>query len=286
MGNRIKGSTSLSGLLGYPIKHSKSPMIHNTAFEALNLDHVYLAFEVEDGHLAEALAAMKVLNAIGFNVTMPHKHKVVQLLDEVSEEVKIIGSVNTVKNEKGKLIGYNTDGMGFIKALQEDGVDFRDKKIVIAGAGGAARAIAVQLILEGAGEVVMVNRTLSTAEEIVNTIKSSIPSCKARALEMNEAVIKAEAADAAVLVNCTSLGMKETMDQSIVATPDVLHSGLFVADIIYDPPKTRLMSIAEEAGCRTMNGLGMLIWQGAIAFKIWTGQDMPVDLIKKEIFGE
>lgn len=286
MGNRIKGSTSLSGLLGYPIKHSKSPMIHNTAFEALNLDHVYLAFEVEDGHLAEALAAMKVLNAIGFNVTMPHKHKVVQLLDEVSEEVKIIGSVNTVKNEKGKLIGYNTDGMGFIKALQEDGVDFRDKKIVIAGAGGAARAIAVQLILEGAGEVVMVNRTLSTAEEIVNTIKSSIPSCKARALEMNEAVIKAEAADAAVLVNCTSLGMKETMDQSIVAAPDVLHSGLFVADIIYDPPKTRLMSIAEEAGCRTMNGLGMLIWQGAIAFKIWTGQDMPVDLIKKEIFGE
>ncbi|MGI6584549.1 MAG: shikimate dehydrogenase [Lutisporaceae bacterium] len=286
MGNRIKGSTSLSGLLGYPIKHSKSPMIHNTAFEALNLDHVYLAFEVEDGHLAEALAAMKALNAIGFNVTMPHKHKVVQLLDEVSEEVKIIGSVNTVKNEKGKLIGYNTDGMGFIKALQEDGVDFRDKKIVIAGAGGAARAIAVQLILEGAGEVVMVNRTLSTAEEIVNTIKSSIPSCKARALEMNEAVIKAEAADAAVLVNCTSLGMKETMDQSIVATPDVLHSGLFVADIIYDPPKTRLMSIAEEAGCRTMNGLGMLIWQGAIAFKIWTGQDMPVDLIKKEIFGE
>jgi shikimate dehydrogenase len=217
---------------------------------------------------------------------MPHKHKVVQLLDEVSEEVKIIGSVNTVKNEKGKLIGYNTDGMGFIKALQEDGVDFRDKKIVIAGAGGAARAIAVQLILEGAGEVVMVNRTLSTAEEIVNTIKSSIPSCKARALEMNEAVIKAEAADAAVLVNCTSLGMKETMDQSIVAAPDVLHSGLFVADIIYDPPKTRLMSIAEEAGCRTMNGLGMLIWQGAIAFKIWTGQDMPVDLIKKEIFGE
>jgi shikimate dehydrogenase len=286
MGNRIKGSTSLSGLLGYPIKHSKSPMIHNTAFEALNLDHVYLAFEVEDGHLAEALAAMKALNAIGFNVTMPHKHKVVQLLDEVSEEVKIIGSVNTVKNEKGKLIGYNTDGMGFIKALQEDGVDFRDKKIVIAGAGGAARAIAVQLILEGAGEVVMVNRTLSTAEEIVNTIKSSIPSCKARALEMNEAVIKAEAADAAVLVNCTSLGMKETMDQSIVAAPDVLHSGLFVADIIYDPPKTRLMSIAEEAGCRTMNGLGMLIWQGAIAFKIWTGQDMPVDLIKKEIFGE
>jgi len=286
MANRIKGSTSLTGLLGYPVKHSKSPQIHNTAFEALNLDHVYLAFEVEGDRLEEALNALKALDAIGFNVTMPHKNKVVELLDEVSEEVKIIGSVNTVKNENGRLIGYNTDGMGFIKALQEAGVDFRNKKIVIAGAGGAAKAIAIQLTFDGAGEIVMFNRTLSTAEKIVSTINSNISSCRARAMEMNETALKEELKDAALLVNCTSLGMKNAIEQSIVTTPETLHRGLFVADIIYDPPKTKLMSIAEEAGCRTMNGLGMLIWQGAIAFKIWTGRDMPVDLIKKEIFGE
>ncbi|MEA4849733.1 MAG: shikimate dehydrogenase [Clostridiaceae bacterium] len=286
MANKIKGTTSLAGLLGYPVKHSKSPQMHNTAFEALNLDCVYMAFEVEDGHIKEAVDALKVLNAIGFNVTMPHKNKVVELLDEVSENVKIIGSVNTVKNEKGKLIGYNTDGMGFIKALQEAGVDFRDKKIVMAGAGGAARAVAIQLAFDGAGEVVIFNRTLSSAEKIVNTINSNIPSCRGRALEINEAVLKEELKDAAVLVNCTSLGMKNSIDQSIVSAPETLHKGLFVADIIYDPSKTKLLSIAEEAGCKTMNGLGMLIWQGAIAFKIWTGQDMPVDLIKRDIFGE
>lgn len=284
MANRIKGSTSLAGLLGYPIKHSKSPQIHNTAFEALNLDHVYLAFEVEDGHLEEALGAMKVLDAIGFNVTMPHKNKVVELLDEVSEEVKIIGSVNTVKNEKGRLIGYNTDGKGFIKALQEAGADIRNKKIVMAGAGGAARAIAIQLAFDGAGEIVMFNRTLSTAEKIVNSINSNIASRRARAFQMDEAVMKEELKEAALLINCTSLGMKNAIDQSIVTDTETLHSGLFVSDIIYDPPKTKLLSIAEEVGCRTMNGLGMLIWQGAIAFKIWTGKEMPVDLIKKEIF--
>lgn len=284
MANRIKGSTSLAGLLGYPIKHSKSPQIHNTAFEALNLDHVYLAFEVEEGHLEEALGAMKALDAIGFNVTMPHKNKVVELLDEVSEEVKIIGSVNTVKNEKGRLIGYNTDGKGFIKALQEAGADIRNQKIVIAGAGGAARAIAIQLAFDGAGEIVMFNRTLSTAEKIVNSINSNIASCRARAFQMDEAGMKEELKEAALLINCTSLGMKNAIDQSIVTDTETLHRGLFVSDIIYDPPRTKLLSIAEEAGCRTMNGLGMLIWQGAIAFKIWTGQEMPVDLIKKEIF--
>lgn len=286
MVNKIKGTTLLAGLLGYPVKHSKSPQIHNTAFQELGLDYAYMAFEVEDGFLKEAVDAFKVLNAIGFNLTMPHKKKVIEFLDEVSEDAKIIGSINTVKNENGKLIGYNTDGRGFIKALQEAGVDFHGKKIVMVGAGGAARAVAIQLAFDGAGEVVMFNRTLSAAEEIVGTINNNIPASKGRALEINEIVLKEELKDAAVLINCTSLGMKSSVNESIVTTPETLHKDLFVADIIYDPSKTKLLSIAEEAGCKTMNGLGMLIWQGAIAFKIWTGQDMPVDLIKKEIFGE
>lgn len=284
MSNRIQGTTTLIGLLGYPLKHSRSPHMHNTAFEKLGLDYVYMAFEVQDGLIKEGLDAMKILNAKGCNVTMPHKQKVVELLDEVSEDAKIIGSVNTVYNDNGKLVGYNTDGRGFVKALKEEGVDFQGKKIVMVGSGGAARAVAIQLAFDGAGEIVMMNRTLTTAVEIMDTINTNIPTSKGRALEIDETVLKEELKDAIVLINCTPLGMKSTIDQSIISTSDTLHKDLFVADIVYDPLKTKFLSIAEEAGCRTMNGINMMIYQGALAFKIWTGEEMPVDHIKEVLF--
>jgi shikimate dehydrogenase len=283
MSNRIQGTTSLVGLLGYPIKHSKSPHIHNTSFEALGLDHVFLAFEVEENNTKEALEALKTFKAVGCNITMPIKEKVMEYVDDISEDAKIIGSVNTIKNENGKLIGYNTDGRGYVKSLIEAGVDSKGKKIVMVGAGGAAKAVAVQLAYDGASEVVVFNRTVSKAEVITDTINNHIPTCKAKALATDEAVLKEELKDAVVLINCTSLGMKDSLDKSIVNSPETLHKNLFVSDIVYDPPRTKFLKIAEEAGCKTMNGLGMVIWQGAIAFKIWTGMDMPVDLIKKEI---
>ncbi|MBZ2175533.1 shikimate dehydrogenase [Schnuerera sp. xch1] len=286
MSNRIQGTTTLMGLIGYPLKHSKSPHMHNTAFEALGLDHVYMAFEIQDGFIKEALDAMRILNVGGFNITMPHKKEVVEYLDDISPDAKIIGSVNTVKNDNGKLIGYNTDGRGFVKALQENGIDFKGKKVVLAGAGGAARAVATQLAFDGAGELILFNRTLSSAEEIVNNINKNIPTCKSKALALNEAVLVEEIKDALVLVNCTSLGMKVTIDQAIISSPEKLPKDLFVADIVYDPNQTKLLKIAEKAGCRYMNGLMMMIWQGAIAFKIWTDKDMPIDLIKREIFGK
>ena len=286
MANRIQGTTTLLGLLGYPVKHSKSPQMHNTAFEALGLDHVYMAFEVKEGFIKEGLDALKTLNAVGANITMPLKTEVLEYLDDISEDAMIIGSVNTIKIEDGKIKGYNTDGRGFVKALQERGVDFKGKKIVIAGAGGAARAVATQLAFDGAGEIVIINRTLNTAREIIDNISKHITSCKARALEMDRDILIDEIHDAAVLVNCTSLGMEATIDQAIISSSEALHKDLFVADIIYDPEKTKLLKMAEEAGCNYMNGLGMIIWQGAIAFKIWTGQEMPVDLIKNEIFGK
>ncbi|WP_313371026.1 shikimate dehydrogenase [Sedimentibacter sp.] len=283
MTNRIQGTTTLVGLLGYPVKHSMSPHMHNTAFKLLGLDPVYMAFEVQDGDIKDGLDALRVLNAEGCNVTMPHKKKVMEYLDEISEDAKIIGSVNTVKNNNGKLIGYNTDGIGFIKALEENDVEYTGKKIIIAGAGGAARAVATQLAYEGARELVLFNRTLSAAEEIVENIDKNIPDCKGRALELKEEELRKELQDASILVNCTSLGMKETIDMAVVSSSDAFHKDLFVADIVYDPPKTKLLKMAEEAGCRFMNGLMMIIWQGASAFKIWTGKDMPVALIKKEI---
>ncbi len=277
--DRITGTTSLAGLLGYPVKHSRSPRIYNAAFEALGLDCIYLAFEVEERFFKEAVYAMRALNAVGFNVTMPYKRSVMEFLDEVSEDAAIIGSINTVKNENGRLIGYNTDGKGFVMALSKAGLDLRNKKIVIAGAGGAARAVAIQSALEGAGEIVIFNRTLSAAEEIAEVINSRICGCRSRVSEISESALKEELKDAAVLVNCTSLGMEGMADKSIVLSPRTLHRGLFAADIIYEPKKTKLLSIAEEAGCKTMNGLGMLLWQGAMAFKIWTGLDMPVENI-------
>lgn len=287
MANRIQGTTTLLGLIGYPLKHSKSPHMHNTSFEALGLDHVYMAFEVQDGHIKEALDALKILNAKGGNVTMPHKKSVVEFLDDISPDAKIIGSVNTIKiDENKKITGYNTDGRGFVKALGENGVDFKGKKIVLAGSGGAARAVATQLAFDGAGEIVMFNRTLSNAQAIIDNINNNIPTCKGRALEMDEAKLVEEIQDAAILVNCTSMGMKATIDQAILSSADQLPKDIFVADIVYDPDQTKLLKFAEEAGCRHMNGLMMMIWQGAIAFNIWTDKDMPVDLIKKEIFGK
>ncbi|NLX61293.1 MAG: shikimate dehydrogenase [Tissierellia bacterium] len=283
MTNRIQGTTKLMGLIGYPLKHSKSPHMHNTAFEALGLDYVYLAFEIKDGYLKEALDALKILNVEGFNVTMPHKTKIIEYLDEIAPDAKIIGAVNTVKYEEGRLIGYNTDGRGFVKSLEEKGVEFKGEKIVLVGGGGAARAVASQLAFEGAGEIVLFNRTLSKAEEIVGNINKNVPDCESRALELNESLLIEEIQDAKLLVDCTSLGMKDTIDQSIISSPDYLPKDLFVADIVYGPYKTKLLKIAEEAGCRYMNGLMMMIWQGAIAFKIWTGKDMPIKLIKEEI---
>jgi len=287
MTNRISGTTSLIGLLGNPVKHSKSPHMHNKSFQALGLDYVYMAFEVQDGHIKEALDSLKTFNAIGGNITMPHKTKIVEYLDDISPDAKIIGSINTIKiDENKKVTGYNTDGKGFVKSLEENEVKFKGKKIVIAGAGGAARAVATQLAYDGVGEIVLFNRTLEKAKIITDNINTNIPSCKATAKDINETDLVKEIKDAAVLVNCTSLGMKSTIDQSIISSPAQLPKDIFVADIIYDPDQTRLLKIAKEAGCRYMNGLMMLIWQGAIAFKIWTGVDMPVDLIKEEIFNK
>lgn len=282
--NFIQGTTGLTGLIGYPLKHSLSPSMHNSAFRKLGLDLVYLAFEIEDGSLQDGLNAMRTLNVKGFNVTMPHKQKIVQLLDGVSDDAKIIESVNTVKNENGKLIGYNTDGKGLVKALEESGIAYKGKKVVILGAGGAARAIAIQLAFDGAAQIVMANRTIIKAKMIINTINEKIPTSKGKAIEMDEEIIKEELKDASILINCTSIGMKSTIDQSPISNVDTFNKDVFVVDIIYDPLKTKFMSMAEEVGCKTMNGIDMLIYQGDLSFNIWTGEDMPIEYIKEVLF--
>lgn len=279
MKNRIQGTTVLTGLLGYPIKHSRSPHMHNTAFRKLGLDYAYLAFDIEEGNLQEGINAMRTFNAKGFNITMPLKERVIDYLDEISDDARIIGSINTVLNNRGKLIGYNTDGRGFVKALEESKVQYLDKKIVIIGAGGAGKAVGIQLAYEGAKEIILMNRTFDKAKKIADRIHENIPTSKARALPLDESILKEELKDSHIFINCTPVGMKDSIDQSLVTDKSTLHKDLFVVDIIYDPLKTKLLTIAEEVGCKTMNGIGMMIYQGALAFKIWTGEEMPIEEI-------
>lgn len=276
----VSATTGLLCIIGNPVEHSKSPHMHNLSLNNLGLDYSYMAFNIKRGFIKEAVEAMKVLNVRGFNITMPYKEEIMEHLDEINENAKLIGAVNTVLNHDGRLIGYNTDGEGFVKSLDKRNVEYRDKKIVILGAGGGGKSIAVEFGLKGAGEIVIINRTFEKAEKLANTINENIKRGMAKCYKLDEDILKREIKDSSILVNTTSVGMDELEDKSIIENPDVFHSDLFVGDVIYHPAKTKLLSIAEQAGCEIMNGLDMLIYQGDIAFKLWTGFNMPEYTIK------
>ncbi len=281
---KIGGKTRLLALLGSPVSHSLSPGMHNAAFSFLGLDYVYLAFETSEDGLERAVEGLRAFGARGFNLTMPHKEAVLPLLDEISPEARMIGSVNTVSNEDGRLVGYNTDGIGFVRDLRERGVPVKGARVVMAGAGGAARSVAVQLALDGVSEIVLLNRTLEKARSITEAIRKHIPGCEARAEELGGERLGRSLARADIFINSTTLGMHPDEDRSVLSDPGALRPGLAVADFIYNPRKTKLLAMAERAGCRAFNGLGMLLYQGAEAFRIWTGREMPVDRVRREVF--
>jgi len=281
----LSGYTRMICLLGDPVRHSLSPLMHNTAFQHLGLDYVYLAFEVNEQNLQEAVQAMRTLDAAGFNLTMPNKQQVIPLLDELSPEARISGAVNTVKNDNGRLIGYNTDGMGFVLSLQEEGVGVKDKRFVLLGAGGASKSIAIQLALEGAAELVIFNRNPEPAEALCALIQKEVPGCAVFQYRYEDEQLKKALSAADVLVNTTNVGMGELEGQSLIQDGSLFHPGLTVADVIYFPLKTRLLQIAESAGCKTLNGVGMIIGQGVFGFRIWTGEEMPVEVVRKAVIG-
>lgn len=260
--------------------------MHNAAFAALGLPYVYLAFRAGEAELGAAVAALRSLDAKGFNLTMPNKKAILPLLDEVSPEARMIGSVNTVVNREGRLIGYNTDGLGFVRSLQEEGISVAGKRVLMAGAGGSARSVAIQLALEGAAELVIVNRSLDKALGICEVVARNVPGCRALGLELDEGVLRERLGGADILINATALGMHPNEELCVISSPELLRPPLVVADFIYNPRATRLLRMAEEAGCTAINGLGMLLWQGAEAFRIWTGLDMPVGLVREAVFGE
>lgn len=283
----ITGYTQLTGLLGSPVSHSISPMMHNEAFRQLNLDYVYLAFDVGIEHMESAVNGLRSLNVRGFNVTMPGKNIMPSLCDKLTPAAEICGAVNTVVNDNGILTGYTTDGIGYMRAVQDAGHNIIGKKMTLLGAGGAATAIFVQAALDGVSEISIFNNRSKNFERAKNMIHklTERTSCRIRLYDYeDESVLRREIMDSAILVNGTSVGMAPDTNHSIITDCTMFHKDLVVSDIIYNPRETLLMKLAKEAGCQTFNGLYMLLYQGAEAFRLWTGQDMPIDIIKEKYF--
>lgn len=281
MESRISGHTGLLALIGSPVGHSGSPAMYNYSFARLGLDYAYVAFDIREDEVKDAIAAMKTFKLRGCNVTMPCKTEAAKYMDELSPAARIIGAVNTIVNDNGRLIGHITDGEGFVNNLRDYGVDVRGKKITVAGGGGAATAIQVQCALDGAREITIFRRTRDAAERI----RAEVPECVINVYDIADtAKMTAEMAESDIFVNATSIGMKPDEDKSVVTDVSAFRPGLVVADAVYNPEETRLLREAREAGATCIGGKGMLLWQGAAAFKLYTGLEMPVSEVKEMFF--
>lgn len=284
---KITGNTQLTGLLGSPVRHSISPMMHNEAFRQLGLDYVYLAFEVGEDDLQTAVDGLRAMGIRGFNLTMPNKNQMCLLADELSPAARIMGAVNTIVNENGRLIGYSTDGIGFMHSVKEKGQNIIGEKMTLLGAGGASVSIMVQAALDGVEEISVFSRKgkfYERAERVISDLRE-ISCCRIRLYDFSDSeTLKKEVHDSKILVNGTSVGMSPETEASIITDVDVFYEGLYVYDVIYNPKETLLLKKAMMAGCETQNGLDMLLYQGAEAFRLWTGQEMPVDVIKQKYF--
>lgn len=274
---KIDGYTRLAAVVANPIKHSISPFIHNSAFEATNTNGVYLAWEVDAAELAETVANIRRYQMYGINISMPYKEQVIPYLDQLSEEACLIGAVNTVVNREGTLIGYNTDGKGFFKSLPSFKIS--GKKMVLLGAGGAAKAILAQAILDGVSQISVFVRSSSMEktrpylEKIQNATGFRVDLFSLEDVQdLQDSITQAD-----LLVNATSVGM-DAFSQPI-PTSIVLPEKLMVADVIYQPFETPFLKWARNQGNQSINGLGMLLYQAAEAFELWTGKEMPTDQI-------
>ncbi len=279
----ISGRTRVSCVIGDPIEHTLSPVMHNAAFEELNLDFIYVAFRVRREQLRDAIAGAKSLGVHGLNVTMPHKTAVMKHLDEIDSIARSIGAVNTILNSEGRLIGYITDGIGAINALKERGVSLAGKKMLLLGAGGAARAIAFYAAKE-VEELKILNRTTQKAKELAEATHKNFGG-QISGNSLSYEFLKTELEDTDILVNATSVGMYPDVDQSLV-DPNWLRPGLNVMDIIYSPLETKLAKDAKSMGANVVSGIDMLIYQGAASFEIWTEQPAPVKVMKKAVLAQ
>ncbi len=280
----INAKTKLFCVIGDPIEHSMSPVMHNTVFKEMGLDCVYTAFRIKKQDLGDAIRGMKAMGIQGVNVTIPHKVSVMDHMDELSDEARIIGAVNTVKIGD-KLIGFNTDGVGALRALRKSGADPKDKDVLILGSGGAARAIAVTLALQGSvSSLTILGVIEDELKKLVDDISNGTD-VEAVGRTMNDDVLKEEVAGADLLIHCTPIGMHPAVDKSLVP-PELLRSDLMLMDIVYNPRETKLIKDAKKAGALTVEGINMFVNQGAESLRIWLGIDAPVELMKDVVLKE
>lgn len=290
MKTNITGHTGLLALFGHPIGHSGSPAMYNLSFDILGIDNVYLCLDAVEEDIPRCFENVRKYNMPGGNVTMPCKKAALDCMDELSPSAQLIGAVNTFVQKDGKVTGYNTDGIGFVRSLQEKGIDVAGKKLVVVGAGGAATAIQCQSALDGAAEITIFNKKdkfFQGALETAEKIHATCPDCLVNVYDVDDQeLLRSEVASCDILVNGTMLGMKPLEHLSIIPDPSMFRPGMVVYDVVYNPLETKLLREAKEAGCICLGGKGMLLWQGVAAFKLFTGQDMPVDEVKRAFYPE
>ncbi|MBE3581379.1 MAG: shikimate dehydrogenase [Thermoanaerobacteraceae bacterium] len=275
-------STRLVGLLGYPVAHSFSPQIHNAAFRALGLDWVYLAFGVEPSRLPTAVEGIRALGFAGANVTIPHKESIMAYLDEIHPLARLIGAVNTVVSREGKLLGYNTDAGGFLRSLEEAGVDPAGKRALILGAGGAARAVAFALAQARCAALTLANRTEDRAQELARGLgEAGFRAVEVAPWEGGSLAVVIPEVD--MVINTTSIGMAPDRER-LPLDPGLLRPRQVACDIVYNPPETAFLKEARLRGCLVISGLSMLLYQGAEAFTLWTGREAPVEVMREVLY--
>ena len=276
MKEKINGNTKIYGIIGFPVKHSFSPRMHNAAFYKLNMNATYLPFPVKPGSIPQAIKGIKALNILGFNVTIPHKNSIIKYLDEITPIARNVGAVNTVRNINGRLIGTNTDVAGFIRSLKELDFSPLKKNIGLIGAGGSARALIAGLAEAGASQILIFNRTLDNAKRLEIEFSKNFPTTNIKPLPLEE--INNPHLD--LLVNSSSVGLKP--NESPIDL-NLNHNIKHVVDIIYNPSKTKLIKQAEKLGIPNINGLGMLLYQGCESFKFWTNRPAPESTMQNQL---
>ncbi len=276
----ITARTKVLCIIGYPIEHSMSPIMHNAAIQELNLDYIYLAFNVYPDNLKHAIKAFKTLDIKGINITIPFKQKIIKYLDEIDPIAQKIGAINTIRNDEGHLTGRNTDAVGGKRAIMNAGYSISGKNILILGSGGAARALSYTLA-EDANKIVIANRTEKRAEKLTTELKQSF-GIMAEPKKLISNVLKEETKKADILINTTPVGMYPNISLSPISA-EFLHNELVVFDLVYNPLETKLIKDAADKGCETLSGLDMLVYQGASAFEWWTHKKPTVSLMKKKI---
>jgi len=276
----INHNTKIVGVIGHPIKHSFSPMMHNYAFNKLELGYVYLPFDISTTGLQDSLKGMVALGIKGFNVTIPHKERIIEYLDELSDSAKIVGAVNTVVNDNGNLIGYNTDVNGIINTLDEYKEQINGKTVSVLGAGGAARSVIYTLINHfNVKKINIINRTIEKAESLKDYFSSKMLFEKIKTYELMPPDVTEILAKSKLIINASSIGMSPNEDDSPTTIAESFNKKQIVFDVVYNPRQTKLLKLAEEQGATTINGLKMFVEQGAKSFELWTNKQMPTENI-------